>query len=188
MLILFKSPLLPFLGDFLVVKDEIKRAEMMVVFSGDGENNYHNLSFQKRILDIIKIKKKYPNMKIVLTGRVAIFREADIIKSLLIQEGINIGDVIVIKEDPYNTFENIIVVNNFIKKRNINSIVFLTSPYHTFRSKLIWKKNFPEVEVIIPRMIDTPKSKLIWGISYDKIKIIFYEYLVIIYNKTKGWI
>ena len=188
LLILFKSPLLSFLGDFLVVKDEIKRAEMMVVFSGDGENNYHNLSFQKRILDIIKIKKKYPNMKIVLTGRVAIFREADIIKSLLIQEGINIEDIIVIKEDPYNTFENIIVVNNFIKKRNINSIVFLTSPYHTFRSKLIWKKNFPEVEIIIPRMVDTPKSKLIWGISYDKIEIIFYEYLAIIYNKIKGWI
>ena len=188
LLILFKSPLVPFLGDLLVVKDEIKRVEMMVVFSGDGENNYHNLSFQRRILDIKRIKKKYPDMKIVLTGRAAIFREADIIKSLLINEGISKKDVFVIQEDPYNTFENIIVVNNFLKKKNINTIIFLTSPYHSLRSKLIWKKNFPEVEIIIPRMIDSPKSKLIWGLSYDKIKIIFYEYLAIIYNKTKGWI
>ena len=43
---------MPFFGNFLVVQDEIKSAEMMVVFSGDGENNYHNLSFQKRIVDI----------------------------------------------------------------------------------------------------------------------------------------
>ena len=161
---------------------------MMVVFSGDGENNYHNLSFQKRIIDIKNIKKKYPNIKITLTGRVALFREADIIKSLLISEGIVKEDIIVLKEDPYNTFENIKVVNNYLKKNNINSIIFLTSPYHTYRSKLIWQKNFPDIEITIPKMIDTPQDHLVWGVSYDKLKIILYEYLAIIYNKIKGWI
>ena len=76
----------------------------------------------------------------------------------------------------------------FLVKNKISDIIFLTSPYHTLRSKLIWKKNFPEVKVIIPKMTDTPKSKLIWGLSYEKIKIIIYEYLAIIYNKSKGWI
>ena len=161
---------------------------MMVVFSGDGENNYHNLSFQKRILDIRNIKNQYPNIKIVLTGRVAIFKESEIMKSLLINEGIKKEDIIIMKEDPYNTYENIIVVNNYLIKENINSIIFLTSPYHTYRSKLIWKKNFPNVNVIIPKTIDTPKKKIKWGLSYSKIKIIFYEYLAIIYNKYKGWL
>ncbi len=187
-IIMFKSPLVPYLGNYLIIQDQIKEAKMMVVFSGDGENNYHNLSFQKRIIDIKKIKEKYPDIKITLTGRVAIFREAEIIKSLLVSEGVNKEDIIVIKEDPYNTYENIQVVNNFLQKKGINSVIFLTSPYHTLRSKLIWKKNFPSIEVIIPKMIDNPRSKLQWGISLDKIKIIFYEYAAIIYNRFKGWI
>jgi len=188
LLIIFKSPFVPYLGNFLVVQDEIINTKMMVVFSGDGENNYHNLSFQKRILDIKIIKDKYPNIKITLTGRAAIFSEAEIIKSLLISEGISKNDIIIMKDDPYNTYENIKVVNNYLKKRNIKSIIFLTSPYHTLRSKMIWKKNFPEVTVIIPEMVDTPNKKLIWNTSYEKIKIIFYEYLAITYNKFKGWI
>ena len=75
-LIVFKSPLLPFIGNFLVVEDKLKKTQMMIVFSGDGENNYHNLSFQKRVIDIKKIKNNYPNIKIVLTGRAAIFKES----------------------------------------------------------------------------------------------------------------
>ncbi|RPG55939.1 MAG: glycosyltransferase [Flavobacteriales bacterium TMED235] len=188
LLVIFKSPLIPYFGNFLVVEDKVKNVEMIVVFSGDGENNYHNLSFQKRIIDIKNIKKTYPNIKITLTGRVALFREADIIKSLLISEGIIKEDIIVLKEDPYNTFENIKVVNTHLNKNNVQSIIFLTSPYHTLRSKLIWQKNFPDIEIIIPRMIDSPRGKLTWGVSYEKIKIILYEYLAIIYNKTKGWI
>ena len=41
----------------------------------------------------------------------------------------NKEDIIVIKEDPYNTYENIQVVNNFLQKKKI--VLFLTSPYHT---------------------------------------------------------
>ena len=73
-------------------------------------------------------------------------------------------------------------------KKNVNSIIFLTSPYHTLRSKLIWKKNFPEINIIIPKMIDTPIKEIKWGLNYSKIKIIFYEYLAIIYNRYKGWL
>ncbi len=187
-LIIFKSPFIPFLGNFLVVQDELKSAKMMVVFSGDGKNNYHNLSFQKRVIDIKKIKNIYPRIKVVLTGRAAIFKESEIMKSLLINDGIKKEDIIVIKEDPYNTYENIKVINNYLQKKNMNSIIFLTSPYHTYRSKLIWKKNFPEINITIPKMIDTPTEKIKWGLNYSKIKIIFYEYLAIIYNKYKGWL
>jgi uncharacterized SAM-binding protein YcdF (DUF218 family) len=188
LIIFFKSPLIPFMGNYLVVQDEIENAEMMVVFSGDGENNYHNISFQKRIIDIKKIKKKYPNIKITLSGRAAIFNEAEIVKSLLIYDGISKEDIIIMSNDPYNTYENISMVNEFLKKKDIKKIIFLTSPYHTFRSKLIWKKNFSKVKIIIPKMVDTPEHKLKWGVNYDNMSIILYEYLAIIYNKFKGWI
>ncbi len=188
LLIIFKSPLIPYFGNLLVVENELKYAKTMVVFSGDGENEYHNLSFQKRILDIKKIKTKYPDIKVILTGRRAIYSEAEIIKSLLLNEGIKKEDIIVIKDDPYNTFENIKVVGKYLLVDKSNNIIFLTSPYHTFRSKLIWEKNYPNLNIIIPTMTDTPIKNLKWGISLNKIKIIFYEYLAIIYNKYKGWL
>ena len=188
LIILFKSPLIPFFGNFLVVENELKYAKSMVVFSGDGENEYHNLSFQKRILDIKKIKNKFPDIKVILTGRRAIYGEAEIIKSLLLNEGIKKEDIIVIKDDPYNTFENIKVASKYLLLEKSNNIIFLTSPYHTFRSKLIWKKNYPGINIIIPKMTDTPTKKLQWGTNFSKIKIIFYEYLALIYNKYKGWL
>ncbi len=188
LLIIFKSPLIPFFGNFLVVENELKYAKTMVVFSGDGENDYHNFSFQKRILDIKKIKGKYPDIKVILTGRRAIYSEAKIIKSLLLTEGIKKEDIIVIKDDPYNTFENIKAVSKYLLVDQSNNIIFLTSPYHTFRSKLIWKKNYPDIDITIPKMTDTPKKEIQWGINFDKMKIIFYEYSAIIYNKYKGWL
>ncbi len=188
LIIFFKSPLIPFVGNFLVVENELKYAKILVVFSGDGENEYHNLSFQKRILDIKKIKNKYPDIKVILTGRKAIYSEAEIIKSLLFSEGINKEDIIVIKDDPYNTYENINVINRYLLVNETKSIIFLTSPYHTFRSKLIWKKNYPNINIIIPKMVDTPIKKIQWGTNLNNIKVIFYEYLAILYNKYKGWL
>jgi uncharacterized SAM-binding protein YcdF (DUF218 family) len=187
-ILIFKTPIIPLLGSFLIVQDEIKDTKVMIVFSGDGENNYHNLSFQKRIIDILNIKKKYPNIKIILSGRAAVFNESEIVKSLLINDGVSKKDITTIKEDPYNTYENIAVVNKLLKKNDVKKIIFLTSPYHTYRSKRIWNKNFPDVKVVIPKMIDTPDKKIKWSISYQEIKIIFYEYLAILYNKYKGWI
>ena len=81
-------------------------------------------------------------------------------KSLLINDGIENKDITIMKEDPYNSYENIIVVNDYLMKENINSIIFLTSPYHTYRSKYNFGKNFPDINIIIPKTIDTPKKKL----------------------------
>ena len=116
-ILIFKTPIIPLLGSFLIVQDEIKNTKVMIVFSGDGENNYHNLSFQKRIIDILNIKKKYPNIKIILSGRAAVFNESEIVKSLLINDGVSKKDITTIKEDPYNTYENIAVVNKLLKKK-----------------------------------------------------------------------
>ena len=75
-----------------------------------------------------------------------------------------------------------------MRKENLKEIIFLTSPYHTLRSKLIWKKNFPEINIIIPELNDTPKKEIQWGLNYNMLKIVIYEYLAIIYNRYKGWL
>ena len=55
----------------------------------------------------------------------AIYCGSEIIKSLLINEGMDKNDLIVISDDPYNTFENIVSINNFLIKEKISNIIFL---------------------------------------------------------------
>ena len=93
------------------------------------------------------------------------------------------GDIEIVDKFPTNTYENVIFVYNSLKERNLKSILFLTSPYHTKRSSLIWKKHAPDIEVIIVPVVDTPSKKNIeWKSNSDQIKVILYEYSAIVYN------
>jgi uncharacterized SAM-binding protein YcdF (DUF218 family) len=196
-ILLIFSPISLILGDYLVVKDQIKTTNnisSIVVFSGNGESNYNNLSYQKRYLDILNILPTYGSKKfqIYLSGKKFIFNESKIIKSFLIEnKKFDKSDIYIIDEEKtfFNTYNNIIHVGKILENKKISNIIFLTSPYHSLRSKLIWKKNFPKINVIIPMPNDYKKEKIYeWGINFSKKKIIIYELLAILYNKYLGWI
>ena len=48
---------------------------------------------------------------------------------------------------PSNTSENISYVYYQLKKDNVKKILFLTSPFHSRRSMLIWNK-YPDIDVL----------------------------------------
>jgi len=68
---------------------------------------------------------------------------------------------------------------------DIDSIIFITSPYHSLRAKLTWLKN-SSLTIISPPVVDTPSKKIEWGIGIDKMKIILYEYTAIAHNWING--
>ena len=47
------------------------------------------------------------------------------------------------------------------------------------------KKNYPNINIIIPKMVDSPIKKIQWGTNLNNIKVIFYEYISLINNKLK---
>ena len=51
--------------------DNIKKSEAIVIFSGYGNINYFNSSYQNRYYDTINVLEKYPNYKpeIFILGR-----------------------------------------------------------------------------------------------------------------------
>ena len=66
---------------------------------------------------------------------------------------------------------------------NISEILFITSPFHTLRTKLIWNKNVPNVDIYFPKTYEAEKKKKIKLFSPLKdIYVILYEYLSITYN------
>jgi len=185
--LIFHSPLFWFMGEQLVVKDLPQKSDAIVVFSGDGEVSYRNLSYQKRALDAVKLFNKGLADKIFLSsGRHQTIADVDMIKLYLISKNIPKSSIYILKEYPSSTYQNVEMVKESLDKNNISSIIFITSPYHSLRSVLIWKKNAPRIKIIAPNVTSQLNRGIQWGISLKQMKVIAYEYAAIFHNWLLG--
>ena len=124
--------------DELSSNQEIKN---VVIFSGHGSTSYYNITYQYRYKNIEKILKKNKKLEnIFILGRIQEIPEQKILESLIFNQGIEKEKIRLIYKDYSNTAKNINKINFMLKKENINSIVFVTSPYHSKRAKLLWSK------------------------------------------------
>ena len=133
----------------------IKKGDAIVVFSGDGYSGYENLGFQKRTLDVLKYYKSgYANKIYISSGKEQKISQVEIIKALLIQNDIRDQDIKIFTKYPSSTYENILMVENELEKNKIKELIFITAPFHSKRSALIWKKNAPQIKVYFAEPVD----------------------------------
>ena len=185
-LLLFKTPFFNFVGNKLILEEVPVISDAIVVFSGSGYASYINPSYQQRAVDVLDYYFKGYAKKIILSsGRDQLISEVEILRSILLNRNVPDEDIIILQEYPTNTLENVILVRKILKNLNYNSIIFITGPYHSLRSKLIWQKNFPEIKVIPVKAIDSPLNEKKLR-NFSEIYTICYEYLAIIYNKFKN--
>tara|TARA_Y100000389_G_C17466886_1_gene526472 strand:+ start:1880 stop:3307 length:1428 start_codon:yes stop_codon:yes gene_type:complete len=184
--LVFYSPLFWHVGNKLLYYDTPIKVNNVVVFSGHGNINYINSEYQLRYKDIKNYLSYNPNINnIYLLGRLQEIPEQKLIEALLINDGIDRDKINVIYKEFENTKKNIVYITEQLNKKNINEIVFFTSPYHTFRSKLIWSKYSNGIKVNIAKSKFWPEKNNFFSRSKNK-KIIIYEYLSIIYNYYKN--
>lgn len=187
LLVIFYSPLFWFVGEQLIVSDSPKKSDAIVVFSGDGEVSYQNLSYQNRALDAIELYKEgYADKIFLSSGREQTIADVEMIKLYLVSKGVPDFSVHILEKYPNSTYQNVTMVKESLEKNNIKSILFTTSPYHSRRAVLTWEKNAPNIEVISFNMINTLNRDVQWNIGLDKIRIIVYEYAAIVHNWFKG--
>ena len=186
--VLFYSPLFWYLGKPLLHYDQIEKlndSKNIVVFSGRGNTSYYNMTYQYRYKDIINISSNKNEIEnIFIIGRLKDIPEQRIIEKLLISDGYDENKLQIIYEDFGNTSKNIKNISKILKDKKINEIIFITSPYHTKRAKLLWSKN-TNIEVKVFKSINWPIKNSFFEYSKNK-KIIIYEYASIIYNKLIG--
>jgi uncharacterized SAM-binding protein YcdF (DUF218 family)/glycosyltransferase involved in cell wall biosynthesis len=185
-LIIVYTPLLWFLGEQLIVKDTPQVSDAIVVFSGDGDVDYRNLSYQDRALDAVKFYRTGYAKKIFLSsGREQAISDVKMIKLYLVDQGVPESLIYTLDNYPSSTYENVKMVSEDLIKNNINSIVFLTAPYHSRRATMIWRKNVKNIKITSPA-IQKFKAEQAWNISFHDMKIIIYEYTAIVYNWILG--
>ena len=183
----FYSPLINKLSDQLIISDNLEQSDAIVLFTGYGSLDYINIQYQDRVKEVLELYKNDYAKKIYLSGRKQTFYEQEIVESLLLNYGIPKNAIIYKNEIYKNTYDEILNMSILLKNDNIDDFIFVTSPYHTLRSKLIWNKNFPEFKIYFYTSRDELLNENV-GI-YQKInlyKIIIYEILSITYNKLKG--
>ena len=185
-LLIFHSSLVWHAGDFLRYFENVEKSETLVVFSGDGKDSYINNSYQERVIDAVKYYElKYYKTIYLSSGREQTIPETLIIKSLLKNFGITEEKIIIQDKYPSSTAENIDYVYEQLKVNKIEKTLFLTSPFHSRRSILIWKK-YNDIKVIPIKAIKDNYINQKYNLKFKSLKVIVYEYLSIIYNYLKG--
>ena len=186
LVIIFYTPTFSLVGNTLIRQGKIDFADALVVFSGDGSTSYRNSTYRDRTLEALKIYKQGYSKKIILSsGRDQNISDVDFIKSYLISQNIDENDIHIFEKYPSSTYKNIQMVGDYLRKNEINKIIFITSKYHNKRAQMIWEYNYPDIKLIIPPINN---KSIRWVQNLEKIKIICYEYLAIVYNKMRGYL
>ena len=187
-LLIFYSPFFWYFGKPLLhydPKEAYRNYENIVVFSGHGDTSYYNQTYQYRYKDILNTYYSLKNVEnIFIFGRLQEIPEQRIIQKLLIADGIPKSKLKIVYEEYDNTHKNINNISEILAREKINKIIFITSPYHTKRTKLLWAQ-YTNIEVKIIKSFNWPTHNNFFEYAKNK-KIIIYEYLSIFYNKIIG--
>lgn len=172
------------LGNFLDLTKEVKESDIIIVLGGGKDTRI------KKGLELYKENISKSNQ--------IIFPHKDFTNSVLskgylenfIKEyNIDNSMIIYLKRLP-NTMEELIEVKKYLKVNNFKSVLFVTHPTHTLRIKLL--ANFLEdyeKEDIKINFASADHTK-VWSSQYyflelESIKLVFSEYLKIVYNFIK---
>jgi glycosyltransferase involved in cell wall biosynthesis len=183
--IIFHSSIIYHINKKITCQDQIEKVDLIVVFSGSGSTQYFNNTYQLRYKETLELYNQGLSNYILLYGRVNFIPEAQIIKSLLINDNIKSNKIKLINDNGSefkNTYDLIKSINAFILGENINSIILVASPEVQLRLKLIWFKINPKTKVLCY----SSKSFYLtekYNVSKESFFIIIKELATLIYYK-----
>lgn len=174
------------LGSFLVVSDDLEKSDAIVVFSGDNG--------VRTEVGVELLKGGYGECLILSGGKVYDdVTMAELMKNHAIKLGVD-ENKILIDDKSLTTYENAEFTKEIMEENNFNSLIVVTSDYHTRRSKLTMEKSLEDtlidgqnVEVIV-----TPSKEeefdIKWWTSGNSILLIISEYLKLIGYWINGYV
>jgi uncharacterized SAM-binding protein YcdF (DUF218 family) len=182
--------LMPNLGRWLVVEDELQASDMIVVLTGSVLN---------RILQAVDIYNARYSNKIVLVNSYRadydIFVErgveiptgdAQLSKMVAIDLGVPEENILILEGNARSTQDEALIIREYIRNnRTIESIILVTSKCHSGRSKKIFKKALSGLDRDIniyssPSKYD-PFNASQWWKDKEDIKWVVLEYLKLVH-------
>lgn len=174
------------LGSFLIVNDELNKADAIVVFSGDNG---------PRTEKGVELLKEGLGDYLILSGGIVYddVTMAELMKNHAMKLEVP-EENILIDDKAATTHENAEFTKDIIEESNFKSIIVVTSEYHSRRSKLAMKKvlentlvDGKKVEVMVAHSTEE-KFTTKWWTSGNSILIVISEYLKLMGYWLKGYI
>lgn len=187
----YRAPILARMGSYLVVAHPLKKADLIVCMMGDPVERGLAVAeaFGEGLAPYIFVsREELPDGADVLKEKGVTYPESrDLLINLLQKLGVPASSCIASDQSVESTFEEAQVVKQFVTGQSYNSIIIVTSPFHTRRTWLSFKKVFEQDDVEI-MMLPTKYSSFSsdnWWETRKHLREVILEYQKLLYYKLK---
>lgn len=150
--------IVPNLGQWLVVTDELQEIDMIVVLMGSVYDRILEAAdlYDEGYSDRIVLINSYITAKDIIINRgIKVYGNTLLSKMAAIDLGIPEEDILILEGNSRSTQDEALTIREYIgNNREIESIILVTSKYHSGRAKKIFKK----VLSVLDREIDIYSS------------------------------
>lgn len=170
----------PWIAKFLIVNEPPQQSDVIIIPSGTDSGG--------RIRYGVALYRKGFGSKILLSGSSYLFNETgiDLMKVYALTLGVLERDIWV-DHDSGSTVGNALTSKEIVRKNRCRSILVVTSPTHSRRTRMVFQKVFPkEVRVTVccdPSTFDVKQ----WWKMPAMAREVCYEYFVFLYYGAFGY-
>ena len=178
------------LASFLVVSEEPRAAQVILVLSGESPARMLGAwdLFQKRHSPFILLTRgpRYRAEEELSKRGIAYTNTAEIDRQLLVRLGVPESDVVVLPDSVSSTLEEAIAVKSYFKGKPLGTILLVTSRYHSRRARMLFNRVFEgQVEIVsVPTPYDEFEINDWWGNRLNA-KQVFSEYQKLIFYRLQ---
>jgi len=131
------------LGAYLIIADDLKQMDAVVVLSGGG--------LSRREEGAKLFKEKYAKIFVLTeTGETVSdlgVNYSTVLKQEAIQMGVPDNAILITLEHSNNTLEEAIAVKKLLENSELKSSVIITDPFHTRRARMIFEDVFQDTDI-----------------------------------------
>ena len=187
--LLFQTPLVWLIAEPLRLPERLQSADAIVIFAGGvGESGQSGQGYQERVLRAVELYGQglAPRM-VVVSGYTWTFQEASIMRALA-QDLQVPASAITTVTDVQNTRDYVLRVKSIAQREGWDSILLVTSPYHTRRAQRTFTRNVPNLEVFQAPVTASNFYAHTRGIRPRQLWALVHEVAALLYYRIKGWI
>lgn len=126
-----------------------------------------------RVEEGISLYRGHRARWLYLVGVDPLVRKSDLFKE---QAGKRGGEEIVLEKSSRNTLENALYTRDLIARKEIKSILLITSRYHMKRAVLIFRSTLPKDIAVYPYPVDSKNLQQAWWSHGGSFRLLFSEF------------
>ena len=167
------------IGGILIIADPLRESDAIAVLSGGGDMSRMEESarlFMEKMGAWLVLTEITPREGDKVTETTTLFKE------IAIGEGVPNSSILVTGQAAFSTRQEAVEILNLAQKRGFQSLIVVTDPFHTFRTRLIFRSVFRDSGIdlyIRPVRNHWYKSTTWWATSQGR-QATLSEYMKII--------